>query len=130
LSYELFAGGGLEAAITQADEALSQAKETVTDQRHQLEAAFIKAWIGYSSGYQRLPSLAMAVHAGIDRYETVGALYQAGREQFLDYEQAESIYSGSQTQQLGALLAAAQAQVVYRNALGVTLEDSAANAAP
>lgn len=130
VSYELFAGGGLEAAITQADEALKQAKVAVDDQEHQLQAALFKAWTAYISGYQRLPSAAMAMRAGADRFATVGALYQAGREEFLDYEQAESIYSGSQTGLLSSLLAGAQAQVAYKNAVGVTLEETASSPAP
>jgi outer membrane protein TolC len=129
-SYELFAGGGLEAAITQADQALNQAKVTVDDQQHQLEAALLKAWTGYIGDYQRLPTGVMAIRAGADRFATVGALYQAGREEFLDYEQAESIYSGAQTGMLNYLLAAAEAQVAYKNAVGVTLEQSAADPAP
>lgn len=130
VSYTLFAGGGMEAAITQADEALDQAKSTVNDEQHQLAAALFKAWTGYVGAYQRLPSAQMAVRAGADRFATVGALYQAGREEFLDYEQAESIYSGSQTGLLGALLSAAEAQVAYKNAVGVTLEQASASPAP
>jgi outer membrane protein len=129
-SYELFAGGGLEAAITQADQALDQAKVTVGDQQHQLAAALFKAWTAYIGAYQRMPGAHMAVRAGADRFATVGALYQAGREEFLDYEQAESIYSGAQTGYLSELLAAAEAQIAYRNAVGVTLEQVAASPAP
>ncbi|HTB23155.1 MAG TPA: TolC family protein [bacterium] len=130
LSYELFAGGGAEAAITQADQALKQAQTTADDELHQWEAALLKAWTAYIGGYERLPSAAMAVRAGADRFATVGALYQSGREEFLDYEQAESIYSGAQSGLLGQLLAAAEAQVAYKNALGMTLEDAAASPAP
>jgi outer membrane protein TolC len=130
VSYTLFAGGGMEAAITQADEALDQAKSTVNDEQDQLEAALLKAWTGYVSAYQRLPSSQMAMRAGADRFATVGALYQAGREEFLDYEQAESIYSGSQTGLLGTLLAAAEAQITYKNALGMTLEQASTSPAP
>jgi outer membrane protein TolC len=130
VSYTLFAGGGMEAAITQADEALEQAKSTVNDEQHQLAADLLKAWTGYIGAYQRLPSAQMAVRAGADRFATVGALYQAGREEFLDYEQAESIYSGSQTGLLGALLSAAEAQVAYKNAVGMTLEEASSSPAP
>lgn len=130
ISYQLFAGGGLEAAITQAKQALDQAKITVGDQQHQLTAALLKAWTAYVTDVDRLPSAAMAVRAGVDRFATVGALYQAGREEFLDYEQAESIYSGAQTQQLSNLLSAAQAQVAYRNTVGLLLEDASKSPAP
>jgi outer membrane protein TolC len=130
VSYTLFAGGGMEAAITQADEALDQAKSTVNDEQDQLASALFKAWTGYIGAYQRLPSVQMAVRAGADRFATVGALYQAGREEFLDYEQAESIYSGSQTGLLGALLTAAEAQITYKNAVGMTLEQASTSPAP
>ncbi len=130
VSYELFAGGALEAAITQADLARRQAYVTVDDQKRQLQAALFKAWTALGTAWERLPSAQMAIQAGADRFATVGALYQSGREEFLDYEQAESIYSGSQTAALSALLAAAQAQVSYRGAVGLTLERAADDEAP
>jgi outer membrane protein TolC len=130
INYELFAGGGMEAAIRQSRLALEQAKVGLADQQHQLTAALLKAWTAYLTNVDRLPSAAMAVRAGVDRFATVGALYQAGREAFLDYEQAESIYSGAQTQQLSNLLSAAQAQVDYRSAVGMVLEDASKNPAP
>ncbi len=129
-SYNLFAGGADEAAVTQADLALAAARATVDSQREQLEAAFQRAWVAYVTSFQRLPSAEMSVRAGVDRFATVGALYQAGREEFLDYEQAESIYSGAQTQRLSALLTAVQDQVAYRYAMGVTLERAARYPAP
>jgi outer membrane protein TolC len=130
VSYEIFGGGAQEAAVTQARLALRQAQTAAEDQEHQLKAALYRQWLAYLSDARRLPSAAMAVQAGEDRYETVGALYQAGREQYLDYEQAESIYSSAQTQELSALLAAAQSQISFRNAVGVTLEQAAHYPAP
>ena len=130
LSYQLFSGGGLEAAITQANLAVEQARVTLADQEHDLQSALLKAWTSYAGAVLRLPSAEMAVKAGVDRFDTVGALYQAGREAYLDYEQAESIYSGAQTQQLSNLLSAAQSQLAYRNAAGITLEEAAKYPAP
>ncbi|HXC64660.1 MAG TPA: hypothetical protein VNZ67_09890, partial [bacterium] len=50
-------------------------------------------------------------------------LYTAGRDQYLDYEQAEQIYTSAQQQELSDRMAAAQAEAGYQNALGLGLED-------
>lgn len=123
LSFNLFAGGANMAGINQADETLEASRKNLTSTLSQVESSLYKAWASYFSAYRRLPVARMATAAGIERFKTVKTLYQSGRAAFLDYEQAESIYTSSQQQELSISLSAAQAAAQYQSALGVSLED-------
>lgn len=124
LSFNLFNGGANLASIRQARAVLEGSRRDLDNLRLQLRAALRKAWAGYLGDYDRLPSEHLATLAGEERFKTVGALYAAGRAAYLDYEQAESIYTSSQQQELSARLGAAQAEAQYLNQLGLGLEDS------
>jgi outer membrane protein TolC len=123
LNYNLFAGGADEAAVTQAKAALEASRQTLANLRMQLQVSLHRAWVAYTTDYQHVPLTHMATLAGVERYKTVGKLYEAGLAQYLDYEQAEEIYTSAQQSELSANLSAVQAQASYENALGRTLKD-------
>jgi outer membrane protein TolC len=124
LSFNLFAGGADLAQINQASANLEASHKDLENSLSQLQASLHKAWASYSSSFERLPVERLAMAAGEERFKTVQTLYQAGRAAFLDYEQAESIYTQAQQQELSADLSAAQSRAAYQNALGVTLEEA------
>jgi outer membrane protein TolC len=126
VNFNLFAGGADEASITQAKAVLAAAQETLSNLRMQLQVSLHKAWVSYISDTQHVPLTHLATLAGEERYKTVGKLYEAGLAQYLDYEQAEEIYTSAQQDELSANLNAVQAQAQYENALGRTLSDALA----
>ena len=128
LGFNLFGGGASVAAINEASANLDAARQDLSNTLSELEASLHKAWASYTSSYHRLPIAAQATAAGEERFKTVEVLYQSGRAAFLDYEQAESIYTQAQQQELSVDLSAAQARAAHLNILGVSLED--AQAAP
>jgi outer membrane protein TolC len=130
LSFNLFNGGGQVAAISQARAVLDASRQDLADAIHQARTALRKAWASYQSAYDHLPVQDLAKAAGEERFKTVGALYQSGRAAYLDYEQAESIYTQAQQQDLSTELSAATAQTNYQNTLGIGLEDAVASPAP
>ena len=123
LSFNLFAGGASMAEASQSSLALEASRHDLQNERALLAVSLHKAWSSYSSAAAKLPVAQLAADAGEDRFNTVSKLYEAGREQFLDYEQAESTYTSAQQQQLSARLNAANAFAQYQNALGLGLED-------
>ena len=123
LSFNLFNGGGNLAAVHQAQAQLDGSRQDLQTLLNQLRAGLDKAWATYKADVDRLPTTVMATKAGAERFETVGILYTAGRDQYLDYEQAEQIYTSAQQQELSDRMAAAQAEAGYQNALGLGLED-------
>jgi outer membrane protein len=131
LKFNLFTGGGQEASIRQADLSLQASSQDLRDLRIQIQSALHKAWANFLGDYERLPVAHMATAAGEERFKTVQKLYEAGRAAFLDYEQAESIYTQAQQQELQEILSAALAGATYDNALGKGLEAAlAADEAP
>jgi adhesin transport system outer membrane protein len=122
LSFNLFNGGGNLAAIHQAQALVDASRQDLQTLEYQLKAGLDKAWAAYKADFDRLPTTLMATKAGEERFKTVGVLYTAGMDQYLDYEQAEQIYTSAQQQELSDRLAAAQSQVTYQNALGAGLE--------
>jgi outer membrane protein TolC len=130
LSFNLFNGGGQVAAISQARAQLDASRQDLVDAIHAARSNLRKAWASYQSAFDRLPVQDLAKAAGEERFKTVGALYQSGRAAYLDYEQAESIYTQAQQQDLSTGLNAATAQANYQNALGLGLEDAVAAPAP
>lgn len=123
LSYNLFEGGANEASISSANAALAASQANLSNVRHTTQVALARAWASYLSDYQRLPLASQATAAGDERYKTVGKLYEAGLAEYLDYEQAEEIFTQAQQSELSANLSAVQSQAAYENALGHTLED-------
>ena len=130
LSFNLFNGGSNLAGVRQARAAAQAGRQDLATQLLQARSAVRKAWAAYKAAYDRLPSEHLATLAGQERYKTVGALYNAGRAAYLDYEQAETIYTQSQQQELSARLSAAQAQATYQSQLGLGLEDVQSSHAP
>ena len=124
LGFNLFAGGANAAAINQASDSLDASRQDLSNTLSMLEASLHKAWASYTSSYQRLPVVQQATAAGEERFKTVEVLYQSGRAAFLDYEQAESISTQAQQQELSADLSAAQARAEYLNVLGLSLEEA------
>ncbi len=122
-SYDLFAGGGQEAAIREARLNWEAGQAALEDTLHSLQAALSQAWAGYRSATLRLPVEALAVKVGRERFETVNRLFEAGQAQYLDFEQAENNLIQSEEQQLSALLSAAQSFAGYEKALGLGLEN-------
>jgi len=122
-SYNLFAGGGQEAAIRQAEQAWKAQQDTLRDEKSSLRTALQQAWAAYRSAYDRLPVQDLAMQVGQQRFETVNRLFEAGQAQYLDFEQAETNLIQSQESQLSAVLSAAQASVAYQKALGLGFED-------
>jgi outer membrane protein TolC len=122
LKFNLFSGGAQEAAIKQADLSLQASRQDLEQLRIQIQASLHKAWTSFLSDYERLPVIHLATAAGEERFKTVQKLYEAGRAAFLDYEQAESIYTQAQQQELTETRAATQAQAAYENAMGRGIE--------
>jgi outer membrane protein TolC len=130
LSFNLFNGGSNLAGVRQARAVLEGSRNDLANQLLQLRGAVRKAWAAYLAAADRLPSDHLATVAGEERFKTVGALYSAGRAAYLDYEQAETIYTQAEQQELSARLSAAQAQAAYQDQLGLGLEDVQASPAP
>jgi outer membrane protein TolC len=122
-SYNLFAGGGQEAAISQAEQAWKSQQDTLRDEKASLRTALQQAWTSYRSAFDRMPVQDLAMQVGQQRFETVNRLFEAGQAQYLDFEQAETNLIQSQENQLSAVLSAAQASVAYQKALGLGFED-------
>jgi outer membrane protein TolC len=122
-SFNLFAGGGQEAAIRQAEQTWRGQQDTLRDEQATLRTALQQAWVSYRSAYDRLPVQDLAMQVGQQRFETVNRLFEAGQTQYLDFEQAETNLIQSQENQLSAVLSAAQACVGYQKALGLGFED-------
>jgi len=122
-SYNLFAGGGQEAAISQAEQAWKSQQDTLRDEKASLRTALQQAWTSYRSAFDRMPVQDLAMQVGQQRFETVNRLFEAGQAQYLDFEQAETNLIQSQESQLSAVLSAAQASVAYQKALGLGFED-------
>jgi outer membrane protein TolC len=122
LNFNLFSGGAGEAGVSQAKLEIQAGQAGLQSELFQLEASVRKAWANYQAAFERLPVSQMAADAGQERFKTVQKLYEAGRTAFLDYEQAESIYSQAQQQLLSAKLGALQAQIQFEFALGLGLE--------
>lgn len=130
LNFNLFGGGANLAAIRQARATLEADRQNLQNLLLNQRSGLRKAWAAYFAAYDKVPMSQMATTAGEERFKTVGALYEAGRAAYLDYEQAESIYTQAQQSELSARLAAAQAEAQYQNTLGVGLEDVLAPAQP
>jgi outer membrane protein TolC len=130
LSFNLFGGGASLASLRQARAAAEGGRDDLANQLLQLRSAVRKAWATYKAAVDRLPSDHLATVAGEERFKTVGALYAAGRAAYLDYEQAETIFTQAQQQELSARLSAAQAQAAYQDQLGMGLDDVQAAPAP
>ena len=129
LDFNLFGGGANLAAIRQARATLEADRRALENLLLTQRSGLRKAWASYLTAYDSVPVAQLASAAGEERFKTVGALYSAGRAAYLDYEQAESIYTQSQQSELSARLSAAQAQAQYQNTLGLGLEDALATAA-
>jgi outer membrane protein TolC len=129
LNFNLFGGGANLAAIRQARATLEGDRQGLQNLLLTQRSGLRKAWAAYLGAYDKVPMAQLATAAGEERFKTVGALYSAGRAAYLDYEQAESIYTQAQQSELSARLSAVQAQAQYQETLGQGLEDALAPAA-
>jgi outer membrane protein TolC len=122
-SYNLFAGGGEEAAIRETAANLMASQDSLSDQELSLGYQLYQAWTNYQATWERLPVNQLELDAANDQLRTTENLYQAGRKSFFEFEQAQSNLTSRLQAQLSGRLDLVQALAAYEKGLGLTLED-------
>ena len=82
LSYDLFTGGGDEAKIGQAWQGWQASLENQRNTLNTLKVALKQAWLSDRGDFDRLPIEDLAVEVGVERFNTVNRLFEAGQAQY------------------------------------------------